>query len=91
MSHTVTIKRPLRRLTNGIETVEVQGNTVNEIFNELEERFPGIRKKLCERNGELHRFINVYVDGQDIRRLESLQTNVKDRSKVAIVTGIAGE
>ena len=90
MSQTVTIKRHLRHLTNGIETVEVQGNTVNDIFNQLEERFPGIRKKLCERNGELHRFINVYVDGQDIRYLDSLQTNVKDKSKVSIVTGIAG-
>ena len=91
MSQTVTIKRHLRRLTNGVETIEVQGNTVNDIFNQLEERFPGIRMKLCERNGELHRFINVYVDGQNIRYLDSLQTNVKDKAKVSIVTGIAGE
>lgn len=90
MSQIVTMKRHLRHLTNGIETVEVQGDTVNDIFNQLEERFPGIRKKLCERNGELHRFINVYVDGQDIRYLDSLQTNVKDKAKVSIVTGIAG-
>ena len=90
MSQTVTIKRHLRRLTNGIETVEVQGDTVNDIFNQLEERFPGIRKKLCGHNGELHRFINVYVDGQDIRYLESLQTNVSDKAKVFIMTGIAG-
>ncbi|MGH9839542.1 MAG: MoaD/ThiS family protein [Blastocatellia bacterium] len=91
MSQIVTIKRPLRRLTNGIETVEVQGHTVNDIFNQLEERFPGIRNKLCSGDGELHCFINVYVDGHDIRYLDSLQTNVKERSKVSIVTGIAGE
>ena len=90
MSQIVTIKRPLRRLTNGIETVEVHGETVNEIFNQLEERFPGIRNKLCERNGELHRFINVYVDGHDIRYRDGLQTNVREQSKVSIVTGIAG-
>jgi molybdopterin synthase sulfur carrier subunit len=90
MSQTVTIKRPLRRLTNGIEMVEVQGETVNEIFNQLEERFPGIRDKLCGRNGELHHFINVYVDGRDIRYGEGLQTNVREQSKVSIVTGIAG-
>ena len=91
MSQTVMIKRSLRRLTNGIETVEVQGHTVSDIFNQLEERFPGIRKKLCGGNGELHRFINVYVDGEDIRYLDSLQTNVEERSKISIVTGIAGD
>ncbi len=90
MSQTVIIRKTLRRLTNGVETIEVQGKTVNDIFDQLEERFPGIRKKLCERNGDLHRFINVYVDGEDIRYLESLQTNVKERSKVSIGPGIAG-
>ena len=91
MPQTVTIKRPLRRLTNGLETVEVQAETVNEIFNQLEDRFPGIRKKLCGRNGDLHRFIHVYVDGENIRFLNSLQTVVQDRAVVAIVTTIAGE
>ena len=90
MSQKVTIKKRLRRLTNGVESVEVQGNTVNEIFNQLEEKFPGIRNKLCGRNGELHRFINVYVDGKNIRYLDSLDTNVTDKSEVSIVTGIAG-
>ncbi|MDX2032666.1 MAG: MoaD/ThiS family protein [Blastocatellia bacterium] len=91
MPQTVILKRPLRRLTNGLETVEVQGETVNEILNQLEDRFPGIRKKLVTGNGDLHRFINVYVDGENIRFLDRLQTIVRDRSKVWIVTAIAGE
>ncbi len=91
MPQTVILKRPLRRLTNGLETVEVQGETVNEIFNQLEARFPGIRKKLCTGNDDLHRFINVYVDGENIRFLNRLQTVVRDQSKVWIVTAIAGE
>lgn len=91
MPQIVILKRPLRRLTNGLETVEVQGETVNEVFNQLEDRFPGIRKKLCTGNGDLHRFINVYVDGENIRFLDRLQTTVQDRSKIWIVTAIAGE
>ncbi len=88
MSQRVTVKKTLRRLTNGTESVEVQGNTVNEIFNQLEEKFPGIRRKLCARDGELRRFIDVYVDGKNIRYLNSLDTSVDDKAEVSIDTGV---
>lgn len=91
MSQIVTINKRLRSLTGGLETLEVQGATVNDIFNQLEERFPGFRDKLCVGDGELHRFIKVSVDGFDIRYLNSLQTNLKDQSKVLIGTAIAGK
>ncbi len=90
MSQTVIIPTPLRRFTNGVETVEVQGSTVNDIFIQLESQFPGIRARLCEENGELRRFINVYVDGEDIRFLNQLQTNVGEKAEVSIVPAIAG-
>jgi len=90
MSQTVIIPTPLRRFTNGIETVEVQGITVNDIFDQLETQFPGIRARLCEEDGELRRFINVYVDGEDIRFLNRLQTNVGEKAEVSIVPAIAG-
>jgi molybdopterin converting factor small subunit len=90
MAQTVIIPTPLRRFTDGIETVEVQGTTVGDIFNQLETRFPGIRARLCEDNGDLRRFINVYVDGEDIRFLDRLQTNVGERAEVSIVPAIAG-
>ena len=90
MSQTVIIPTPLRKFTNEVETVEVQGATVGEIINQLEARFPGIQGRLCETNGELRRFINVYVDGEDIRFLENLQTPVGERAEVSIVPAIAG-
>lgn len=90
MAQTVIIPTPLRRFTGGVETVEVQGSTVGEIFGQLESRFPGIRARLCEENGELRRFINVYVDGEDIRFLDRLETSVGERAEVSIVPAIAG-
>ncbi len=90
MPQTVIIPTPLRRFTNGVETVEVEALTVGAIFEELDLRFPGIRERLCESSGELRRFINVYVDGEDIRFLDRLQTNVAPGAEVSIVPAIAG-
>jgi molybdopterin converting factor small subunit len=90
MSQTVIIPTPLRRFTNGVETVEVKAATIGEIFQELEARFPGIRARLCEESGELRRFINVYVDGEDIRFLDRLETSVGEGAEVSIVPAIAG-
>jgi molybdopterin synthase sulfur carrier subunit len=90
MAQTVIIPTPLRKFTNGIETVAVEAATVGEIFQQLETQFPGIRARLCEENGDLRRFINVYVDGEDIRFLDQLQTNVGPQAEVSIVPAIAG-
>lgn len=90
MSQRVIIPTPLRRFTNGVETVEVQGKTIGDIFDQLETSYPGIRARLCEENGELRRFINVYVDGEDIRFLDRLQTIVGEKAEVSIVPAIAG-
>ncbi len=90
MAQTVIIPTPLRKFTNEIETVEVQGATVGEVFTQLESRFPGIGARLCEESGELRRFINVYVDGEDIRFLDRLQTKVGEQAEISIVPAIAG-
>ena len=90
MPQTVIIPTPLRKFTNETELVEVQGATVGEIFNQLEARFPGLQARLCEESGELRRFINVYVDGEDIRFLERLQTPVPATAEISIVPAIAG-
>lgn len=90
MPQTVIIPTPLRKFTNEVETVEVQGSTVGEVINQLESRFPGIQARLCEENGELRRFINVYVDGEDIRFANNLQTPVGERAEISIVPAIAG-
>lgn len=90
MAQTVIIPTPLRRFTNGLETVETDAPTVGEIFTQLEAQFPGIRGRLCTEDGELRRFINVYVDGEDIRFLSRLETSVGPQAEVSIVPAIAG-
>ena len=90
MPQIVIIPTPLRKFTNDAELVEVQGVTVGDVFNQLEARYPGIQARLCEENGELRRFINVYVDGEDIRFLDRLQTIVSERAEISIVPAIAG-
>jgi molybdopterin synthase sulfur carrier subunit len=86
----VVLKKPLRPLTNGNEFVEVRGETINDVFNQLEARFPGFRDKMCEKNGELHRFINVFVDGENVRCLDLMRTSVSETSRILLATGIAG-
>lgn len=90
MAQTVIIPTPLRKFTNETELVEVEGATVSDIFQQLDARFPGIGARLCEENGELRRFINVYVDGEDIRFLDRLQTPVGAQAEISIVPAIAG-
>lgn len=90
MSQTVIIPTPLRKFTNDAELVEVQGATIGDVFTQLEAAYPGIQARLCETNGELRRFINVYVDGEDIRFLQGLNTGLTDKAEISIVPAIAG-
>jgi sulfur-carrier protein len=90
MSLKILIPTPLRKFTGDTETVEVEPGTVSDIIGELDQRFPGIRSRLCEENGALRRFINVYVDGEDVRFLQNVSTSVKDGAEVSIVPAIAG-
>jgi molybdopterin synthase sulfur carrier subunit len=80
----------LRRLTGNADTVEVQANTVHEVLDRLDERYPGFRSRVCEETGELRRFINIYIDGEDVRFLDNLATCVPERAEVSIVPAIAG-
>ena len=73
MAQTVIIPTPLRKFTDGVELVSVQCTTIGEVFQQLESQYPGIKVRLCEENGDLRRFINVYVDGEDIRFLNKLK------------------
>ncbi len=90
MAQTVIIPTPLRKFTDGVELVSVQCSTISEVFQQLETQYPGIKARLCEENGDLRRFINVYVDGEDIRFLNQLQTPVNEQSEISIVPAIAG-
>ena len=90
MSLKVVIPAPLRKYTSGAEIVETDAGTVQQIIEGLDKRFPGIRNSVCDEKGGLRRFINIYVDGEDVRFLESLETKAKDGAEIAIVPAISG-
>tara|TARA_A100001037_G_C14863755_1_gene506404 strand:+ start:408 stop:683 length:276 start_codon:yes stop_codon:yes gene_type:complete len=90
MAATVRIPTPLRKLTNEQETVEVESATIGTAVEELEGKFPGIKERLVDEEGEIRRFVNVYVNEEDIRFLENQNTPLKDGDDVSIIPAIAG-
>jgi len=90
MAINVIIPTPLRTLTGGADTVESSGATVNELVKNLEAAYPGIGNRLYDDSGNLRRFINFYVNGEDIRFLESGETALKDGDELSIVPAVAG-
>ena len=90
MSVLVRIPTPLRRVTNGQDKVNVEGSTLGEIVGSLENEFPGIKERLCDEQGELRNFVNVYVNGEDVRFLQGLDTVTKEGDEISIVPAVAG-
>jgi len=90
MTTKVRIPTPLRKLTNNEELVEVGAATVGAAIVELQTRYPGIKERLMDDNGEVRRFVNVYVNEEDIRFLQNQQTPLKDGDEISIIPAIAG-
>ena len=90
MAVTVRIPTPLQRLTNGQGEVQCDGTTVTTLLNDLERRHPGIKERICDEQGKLRRFVNVFVNEEDIRFLQGDQTPVKDGDEISIIPAIAG-
>ena len=90
MSVQVKIPTPLRKLTGGADMVEVSAGTVGEALDALEGKHPGIKTKICDDNGNVRRFINVYANQEDIRFQEKLGTALNDGDEIAIIPAIAG-
>ncbi len=90
MSVSVRVPTPLRKLTEGADEVTVQGDTVKALVDDLERKFPGIKERICDESGKIRRFVNVYVNGDDIRFLQNLETSVRDGDSISIVPAIAG-
>ncbi|MCX7713465.1 MAG: MoaD/ThiS family protein [Chthoniobacterales bacterium] len=86
----VRIPTPLRKLTNGAETVQANGSTIGEILDSLEQQFPGLGERICDPSGEVRRFVNVFLNDEDIRFLQNKATPVKDGDEISIVPAIAG-
>jgi sulfur-carrier protein len=85
----VQIPTPMRQHTDGQATVEAQGATVQAVLDDLGRRFPGIAGRLFD-NGQVRRFVNVYLNDEDIRYLDNLNTAVKDGDELAIIPAVAG-
>ena len=91
MAVTVRIPTPLRKLTNDQDTVATNsGGTLAELIDALEAQHPGLKERLCDETGELRRFVNVYVNGEDVRFLSGLQTAIEAGAEVSIVPAVAG-
>ena len=90
MPVTVRIPTPLRALAKGNANVQAKGETVDDLIGDLERQFPGLRERLVDEGGELRRFINIYVNQEDIRFMDNRATTLRDGDEVAIVPAIAG-
>jgi molybdopterin synthase sulfur carrier subunit len=90
MAQKVRIPTPLRKLTNNEEVVEVSAKTIGDAFAELQTRYPGIKERLLDDSGSVRRFVNVYVNEEDIRFLQDQQTSLKDGDEISIIPAIAG-
>ena len=90
MSTVVRIPTPLRKVTNGDDKASVDGDNLSEIINDLESQYPGIKERLCDENEELRHFVNIYINGEDVRFLNGLQTNVSEGDEISIVPAVAG-
>lgn len=90
MSVRVRVPTPLRKYTQGADEVDAQGDTVKALVEDLEKKFPGIKERICDESGKVRRFVNVYVNGDDIRFLQNLETSVTSGDDISIVPAIAG-
>jgi len=90
MSILVRIPTPLRRMTNGEAKVELESSNVAELVDKLDSSFPGFKDRLVDENGDLRYFVNIYLNGEDVRFLQGLDTSTNSGDEVSIVPAVAG-
>ena len=90
MAVKVRVPTPLRKFTQGADEVSAQGSSVKAIVEDLDKNFPGMKERICDETGKVRRFVNVYVNGDDIRFLQNLETSLKEGDSISIVPAIAG-
>ncbi len=90
MSVMVRIPTPLRRMTNGESKVEMESSNLGELVEKLDGAYPGFKDRLVDENGELRYFVNIYVNGEDVRFLDGLGTPISSGSEISIVPAVAG-
>ncbi|MFH1655799.1 MAG: MoaD/ThiS family protein [Candidatus Omnitrophota bacterium] len=90
MAITVRIPTPLQKLTGNQAEIKADGADIKELIESLEKDFPGIKERICDKDGKLRRFINIYVNEEDVRFLQQDATVLKDGDEVSIIPAIAG-
>ena len=90
MSIVVRIPTPLRRLTNGQDKVDVEADSLGGVIDAMNEQYPGLRDRICDDEGQLRNFVNVYVNGEDVRFLQGLDTPTTAGDEVSVVPAVAG-
>lgn len=90
MSVKVRIPTPLQKLTQEKAEVEINASSIQNLIQELDRTYPGIKERICDEKGNLRRFVNVFLNEEDIRFLKKEQTPLKDGDEVSIVPAIAG-
>jgi sulfur-carrier protein len=90
MAVTVRIPTPLQKLTQDKPEVSATGANIQELLEDLERQYAGLKERLCDNDGRLRRFVNIYVNEEDIRFLNQESTPVKDGDEVSIIPAIAG-
>ena len=86
----VRIPSPLRTFTQGKDQVPAAGNTIAEVLANLDKDFPGLKARICDENGVVRRFVNIFANDEDIRYLQNLDTPIQDTDEISIVPAIAG-
>tara|TARA_B100000745_G_scaffold186580_1_gene122278 strand:- start:896 stop:1165 length:270 start_codon:yes stop_codon:yes gene_type:complete len=86
----VRIPTPLRRMTNGKDKVEVESANLNELVEKLNGEFPGFKDRLVDEEGELRYFVNIYLNGEDVRFMDGLNTSTNEGDEISIVPAVAG-
>ena len=87
---TVRIPSPLRRYTNNQSKVESNGANIAELIDNLESRYPGVKSRLCDENGQIKRYVNIFVNGEEIRTLQGSSTTLAAADEVSIIPAMAG-
>ena len=86
----VRIPTPLRRMTGGLDKIEMDESNLVDMIDNLESSYPGVKERLIDENGELRYFVNIYVNGEDVRFMDGLTTSTKSGDEISIVPAVAG-
>ncbi len=90
MAIIVNVTSVIQKAVDGQRKIEGEGRTIDELIAHVEERYPGFRSQIADESGELHRFVNIYLNDEDIRYLDGKETVIKDGDEVSILPALAG-